>query len=81
MSKQRRYQGLKRNLKNVRFWTLCRTAESFGFDFKRQRGSHRIYKREGIRELLDFQHVKSKAKPYQVRQFLKVIDDYNLLKE
>jgi predicted RNase H-like HicB family nuclease len=33
----------------------------------------------GVKEILNFQNVKGKAKPYQVKQFLKVIERYNLL--
>ena len=73
------YRKLKRNPKDVRFAELCRAAELFGFKLRGSKGSHRIYVREGIRELLNFQDVKGKAKPYQVRQFLKVVEKYNLL--
>ncbi|MDP2765915.1 MAG: hypothetical protein Q8O41_00455 [Candidatus Methanoperedens sp.] len=45
------------------------------------KGSHVIYRREGMREMLNFQNVGGWAKPYQVRQLLKIIDKYNLLKE
>jgi hypothetical protein len=31
--------------------------------------------------MLNFQNVKGKAKPYQVRQLIKVIEKYNLLEE
>jgi len=31
--------------------------------------------------MLNFQEVKGKAKPYQVRQFIKIIERYNLLEE
>jgi len=31
--------------------------------------------------MLNFQNVKGKAKPYQVKQFLKVVDRYKLLEE
>jgi len=43
--------------------------------------SHRVFVREGIREILNFQEVKGKAKPYQVRQFIKIIEKYNLVGE
>jgi len=75
------YQRLKNNPKNVRFEELCKAAEIFGFKFRGGKGSHRVYVREGIKEILNFQNVKGKAKPYQVRQLLKVIDKYNLLEE
>jgi len=37
--------------------------------------------KEGIKELLNFQNVGGKAKPYQVKQFLKIVEKYNLLEE
>jgi hypothetical protein len=30
---------------------------------------------------MNFQNVKGKAKPYQVRQLIKIIEKYNLLQE
>ena len=41
----------------------------------------RIYVRDGVREMLNFQNVKGKAKPYQVKQLLKVVEKYKLLEE
>jgi len=81
MSKKEIYEELKKNPKNVRFEELCRAAELFGFEFRGGKGSHRIFVKEGIREMLNFQEVKGKAKPYQVRQFIKIIERYNLLEE
>ncbi len=42
------------------------------------KGSHRIYVKSGVFEILNFQNVKGMAKQYQVRQFLNVVDKYNL---
>jgi len=81
MSKKEIYQKLKKNPKNVKFEELCRAAELFGFEFRGGKGSHRIFVKEGVREMLNFQEVKGKAKPYQVRQFIKIIERYNLLEE
>ena len=52
-----------------------------GFSLLRTKGSHRIYIRDGVKEMLNFQNVHGKAKPYQVRQLIKVIEKYNLLEE
>jgi len=49
MSKKEIYQKLKKNPKNVRFEELCRAAELFGFEFRGDKGSHRIFVKEGIR--------------------------------
>ena len=81
MDKREIYQKLKRNPADVRFEEICKTAELFGFRFRGGKGSHRIFVRGGVREMLNFQEVKGKAKPYQVKQFIRVIEKYNLLEE
>lgn len=79
MTNKETYEKLKRNPKNVRFETICKAAIAFGFEFKGCKGSHRIFVKTGIREMLNFQNVKGKAKPYQVKQFLKIIEKYKLI--
>ena len=79
MNKRRLFEKLKKNPKNIRFERLCRIVEAFGFRFRGGKGSHRIYVRNGVEELLNFQNVGGKAKPYQVRQFIKIVEKYNLL--
>ena len=81
MEKRKIYERFKRNPKNVRFESICRAAEGFVLRFRGGKGSHKIYVREGVREMLNLQNVGGKAKPYQVKQFLKVIETYNLLEE
>jgi len=81
MNKVDIYERLKKNPKNVRFDYLCKSAEFFGFSCRGGKGSHQIFVKDGLLEMLNFQEVKGKAKPYQVRQFLKIIDKYNLLEE
>lgn len=81
MDREEVYRGLKRSVTNVRFDELCQAAELFGFKFKGGKGSHRIFVREGVKELLNFQDVGGKAKPYQVRQLIKLIEKYNLVEE
>ena len=79
MDSEEVYRELKGRVTNVRFEELCQAAESFGFKFKGGKGSHRIFVREGVKELLNFQDVRGKSKPYQVRQFIKLIEKYNLV--
>lgn len=81
MDKREIYQKLKGNPADVRFEEICKAAKLFGFRFRGGKGSHRIYVRAGVREMLNFQEVKGKAKPYQVKQFIRVIEKYNLLEE
>ena len=79
MDREEVYRELKGRVTNIRFEELCQAAESFGFKFKGGKGSHRIFVREGVKELLNFQDVRGKSKPYQVRQFIKLIEKYNLV--
>jgi hypothetical protein len=78
MDKQELLEELKANPKKVRFTRLCQIAESFGFETRKGTGSHRVYFRDGVWELLNFQNEGGWAKAYQVRQFIKVIERHNL---
>jgi len=69
MNKKDIYNKLKENPKNVRFKTVCRAADLFDFKLRGGKGSHRIYVREGVRELLNFQNVKGKAKLIKLSNF------------
>ena len=51
-----------------------------GFSFKGGKGSHRIYIKSGVQEIVTLQNVDGKVKPYQVRQVLRLIDKYSLTK-
>ncbi|MFZ2411037.1 MAG: hypothetical protein WAW23_05665 [Candidatus Methanoperedens sp.] len=78
MDRQEQLEELKANPRKVRFTRLCQIAEAFGFKTRKGTGSHRVYFREGIWEILNFQNENGWAKAYQVRQFIKVIEKYNL---
>jgi len=45
---------------------------------ERIRGSHHIFSRDGVEEILNLQPKGSKAKPYQVKQVRHVILKYRL---
>lgn len=62
----------------LRFEELCVLAVSFGFRLVRVRGSHHIFMHPAVAGLLNLQNVGGKAKPYQVRQLLRLIERYNL---
>ena len=42
------------------------------------RGSHHIFVHAGIPELVNLQNVKGQAKPYQIRQFLRLVERHHL---
>jgi hypothetical protein len=62
---------------NITFDGLCQLLRHFGFD-ERVRGSHHIFSKEGIEEILNLQPRGSKAKAYQVKQVRGVILKYKL---
>ncbi len=63
---------------NMRFKDMVTLLEAFGFRLSRVKGSHHIFVHPQVRELINIQDVAGQAKPYQVRQFLQLVERYNL---
>jgi len=64
---------------NVRFDEFVALLKAFGFTLDRVRGSHHVFVHPDIVELLSIQPKQGgKAKPYQLRQFFKLIEQYDL---
>ncbi|MDA1189789.1 MAG: type II toxin-antitoxin system HicA family toxin [Chloroflexi bacterium] len=66
------------SFQNVSFSDATDLVEGFGFRLARTSGSHRIFTHPDIPELLNLQTVQGKAKPYQLRQLLRLVERYNL---
>jgi len=81
MQKKKLFQRMMNNQKNIGFNDFTLMTKSFGFSLDRVDGSHQIYKRNDVEELLNIQNNKGKAKPYQVKYFLFLVEKYNLLLE
>jgi len=62
---------------NIDFSDLCSLLDVLGFR-ERVSGSHHIFTRNGVSEIINLQPRGSKAKPYQVRQVRQLIIKYNL---
>jgi hypothetical protein len=62
---------------NIPFSELCQLLRNLGFD-ERIRGSHHIFTKDGIEEILNLQPRGPKAKPYQVKQMRNVFLKYKL---
>ncbi len=62
---------------NIRFGDLCNLLRILGFE-ERTRGSHFVYVKEGVEDMINLQRDGSKAKPYQVRQVRRVLVRYGL---
>jgi predicted RNA binding protein YcfA (HicA-like mRNA interferase family) len=69
------------DLRNIRFTELCRLVKALGFEQRRISGSHYIFAHPAIPEILNLQQVHGQAKPYQVRQLLRLVERYNLTLE
>jgi virulence-associated protein VapD len=65
---------------NITFSDLRNLLRALGFE-ERIRGSHYIYTKEGVEEILNLQARGSKSKPYQVKQARQVIVRYKLAGE
>ena len=66
------------NQKNVKFTDFVKLINSFGFKLDRTNGSHHIFVHDDIDDIINIQNVKGEAKPYQIKQFLKIIELNNL---
>jgi len=66
------------NPKGLRFGELTVLVEAFGFRLARTSGSHHIFEHPQVPELVNIQDRKGKAKAYQVRQFLDLVERNNL---
>jgi predicted RNA binding protein YcfA (HicA-like mRNA interferase family) len=63
---------------NVAFADMRSLVEDLGFELRRVSGSHHIFAHPDIPELLNLQDARGQAKPYQVRQLLRLIERYDL---
>lgn len=78
MNKRKLLEKILAGSKNVQFSDMMSLVESFGFRLSRINGSHFIFVHPEIPELVNLQEHKGKAKPYQVRQFLQLVEEYDL---
>lgn len=62
---------------NIIFDDLCRLFGSLGFK-ERIKGSHHIFTRGGVEEIINIQPKKNMAKSYQVKQIRNLILKYHL---
>ena len=64
----------------IRFSDLRTLLLQLGF-VERIKGSHHIFTREAVAEILNLQARNSMAKPYQVKQVRRVLVQYKLTEE
>jgi predicted RNA binding protein YcfA (HicA-like mRNA interferase family) len=78
MNKRKLLEKILSGSKNVQFNDMMLLVESFGFHLSRVSGSHFIFVHPSVPELVNLQEKNGKAKPYQVRQFLELVEKYDL---
>ncbi len=78
MKKRKLLRKALTGAKNFRFSEMVTLVEAFGFRLSRTSGSHHIFVHPNVDELVNLQEVNGRAKPYQVNQFLSLIEKYNL---
>ncbi len=68
------------HVKNIRFKDFCALLQEFDFYLDRISGSHHIFINKDIHEIINIQNAGGEVKPYQIRQFLKIIEKYGIKK-
>ena len=53
-------------------------VEAFGFKLDRISGSHHIFKHPNVNDIVNIQNRRGKAQPYQIRQFLAIVEENSL---
>ena len=78
MTKKKLLARLITNQSNVKYNDFIALVKAFDFVHRRTEGSHDIFKHIEVPESLNTQSRKGEAKPYQVRQFLAIVEEYDL---
>jgi predicted RNA binding protein YcfA (HicA-like mRNA interferase family) len=78
MTARKIYQRLLHHTQNVRFSDLCKVVVAFGYKLDRTKGSHHIYEHPQAPRPLSLQDCRGQAKPYQIRQLLRDVEEFQL---
>ena len=78
LNKKKLLSRIMNNQKNVLFNDFITVVEAYGFNCTRREGSHQIFKSPNVTEFINLQDENGKAKPYQIKQFLYLIEKYKL---
>ncbi len=79
VKKRKLLQKILSGSKNIRFDEFLALIHAFGFIQNRVKGSHHIFSHPAVPQSISVQSDQNgQAKPYQVRQFTKLIEKYRL---
>ena len=62
---------------NIRFRDLRQLLKALGFE-ERIKGSHHTFRRADVRARINIQRAGGHAKPYQVRQVRRILEEYDI---
>lgn len=63
---------------NINFHDAQSLVQAFGFRLSRTKGSHHIFVHPDVEKVVNLQSVNGKAKAYQLREFLAIVERYDL---
>ena len=66
---------------DVDFESICTMLLRLGFQERRGKGSHRIFFRAGIQEIINLQPIGGKGKAYQMKQIREILLKYKLTQD
>lgn len=66
------------SLQNISFLDVVTLMKTLGFNEQRSKGSHHLFVHPQVNEFMNVQSIKGRVKPYQARQLLRLVDQYNL---
>ena len=78
MKQEKLFRKILSGSMNISFKDFVSLLKAFGFQLSRTHGSYYIFKHRNIQELINIQNVRGKVKPYQIKQFLELIEKYDL---
>jgi len=78
MNKLKLLAKIQNDTINVRYNDFVALLHAYGFKCTRKNGSHEIFRNMCIHEIINIQNVNGKAKSYQIKQFLSLVEKYNL---
>jgi predicted RNA binding protein YcfA (HicA-like mRNA interferase family) len=73
------YEAARTSPNNMSFRELRTLVEAAGYEFRRQKGSHLFFVHPEFRDVINIQGRRGKAKPYQVKQVLRRIEENGIL--
>ena len=78
MTKRRLLKKILAGSGPIRFSEATALAEAFGFSLNRINASYHIFTHPETPELINLQNVNGKAKPYQLKQLLSIVEKHGL---